>query len=106
MSNLAVPRKKSSGPAKNGKQKAVPVIDFPREGEIITTNHYTIRIGSETAPVEISIDAGPWQLCRHAVGYFWFGWIGHTKGSHSIVVRSKTAAGRVYKSSPRGCRAT
>jgi hypothetical protein len=64
-------------------------IDLPVEGETIRHFHYAVRI---TAPldaelVEISIDAGPWRLCRYRGGYWWYDWADYFSGTHSVVAR-------------------
>ena len=47
-------------------------VDYPQQGEKITAPCYTFRVGAAGDPerVEISIDQGPWQPCRH---FFWAG---------------------------------
>lgn len=63
------------------------VIDYPQRGELITSKEYAIRIeAKEAAKVELSIDGGPWQLCRFAVGYWWFDWSGYLPGKHELAV--------------------
>jgi len=103
--SIATPRKRTI-PAKNGKVKtvSVPVIDYPREGDTISSGHYAIRL-SANAPqgLEISMNDGPWQKCRHAVGHFWFDWVNPSKGRHTIVARTAALSGRPQKSLPRTC---
>ncbi|MDP3541026.1 MAG: hypothetical protein Q8T11_01005 [Elusimicrobiota bacterium] len=63
-------------------------VEFPRQGETITSSDYTVRVfAPETAQkVGISIDQGPWKSCRCAVGYWWYDWSGFQDGPHQIVV--------------------
>ena len=99
-------RKTSASLTKDGKAKVTvhaPVIDFPHEGEKIFFGHYAIRIGSSAGPVELSIDAGPWHRCRFSVGYHWYDWSVHAKGSRKIVARIVSPDGKGVKSKPRSC---
>jgi len=79
-------------------------IDFPQEGEFVRPGHYAIRL---TAPagsqVEISINDGNWELCRHAVGYYWYDWTPGKAGSQELVARSKIGKGKWKKSDARRC---
>jgi hypothetical protein len=89
----SVPAKKAAAP------KRVAVVDYPLEGEIVKSPHYTLRIGaSETDAVEVSIDGKEWQACRPNVGYWWYDWSGYSAGGHSIVARVKSSAARYSKS--------
>lgn len=71
-------------------------VDYPREGENISSHHYTFRIGIpvEAERVEISINGSPWQPCRPAVGYWWYDWSGYEPGSHQAAIRALTPDGR------------
>lgn len=81
------------------------VIDYPKNLETITSNHYTIRIGStNTDRVEISIDDNPWQNCRHSVGYWWYDWNNISKGTHQIVARMHLGNGNYLVSKRRRCK--
>lgn len=99
--NVISIRKKS--PAAKSKL-AAPVIDFPAAGEKISPGHYAIRISSPAGHVDVSIDAGPWHRCRHSVGYHWFDWVCHARGTYQIVARIVSADGGEVKSKPRSCR--
>ncbi len=65
--------------------------DFPKENEVITSSHYTLRFSAsyETKAVEVSIDNGPWKYCRQTDGYFWFDWTNYTSGRHEIRARAR-----------------
>ena len=78
-------------------------LDHPQQGEKITAPHYTFRIGvyGDTERVEISINQGHWQPCRHSVGYWWYDWSGYTKGRHQVVARARTKDGQVFTSETR-----
>lgn len=64
-------------------------IDFPTEGELVTSTHYTFRIQApiNAEKVEICVDGSPWQLCRYASGHWWYDWSGYFSGEHEVVVR-------------------
>jgi len=78
------------------------VLDHPREGEIITAQYYTFRVGAtgDIARVEISINAGPWQPCRNSVGYWWYDWAGYAEGRYQAAVRAQAKDGQVFTSEP------
>lgn len=72
----------------NAHEEADLTIDFPQEGEVITSSHYTIRISAtEASDVEVSINEGPWQACRESAGYWWFDWSSYESGPHEIMAR-------------------
>ncbi|MBI3291600.1 MAG: hypothetical protein HYZ73_02155 [Elusimicrobia bacterium] len=82
------------------------VLDYPREREVIRHPFYSVRVGAEGGHnVEVSVDGGTWQRCRHAVGFWWFDWPHVTPGVHTIVARLITPMGQVKKTKPRTCRA-
>jgi hypothetical protein len=102
--SIVSPRRKSSAPVKNGKSKAAaPVIDFPREGERITSGHYAVRISAAVPAVEVSVNSGPWHKCRHSVGFHWFDWANSSKGSHRLIARVVSPDGGGAQSAPRSC---
>lgn len=78
------------------------VLDHPQQGEKITAPHYTFRVGTigDIARVEISLDAGPWQACRNAVGYWWYDWSGYTSGRYQLAVRAQTKDNQEVISAP------
>lgn len=64
------------------------VIYHPKENEIITHPHYTIKIGiNGRGHAEVSIDGGPWRRCRHSEGFWWFDWANYPLGNHKITAR-------------------
>ena len=79
------------------------VLDYPKEGEIITSPHYTLRFGAtdEAQMVEVSIDGGPWQECRKAGGHFWFDWAHYMSGRHVIAARAWLFADQIEETDPR-----
>lgn len=89
---------KAAAPARAPRRKAAGglkvFIDYPREGELMRPNHYTIRIGTvpAAATVELSIDGGIWTPCREAAGYWWFDWSGIVAGPHHLQVRAQGEA--------------
>ena len=78
-------------------------LDYPRQDEKITSPVYVFRIGTsgDAERVELSINKGPWQPCRHAAGYWWYDWSGYLKGRHQAVVRTWTKSGQEVASAPR-----
>lgn len=97
---------KKRGVRKSRKEENYVVVDHPKEGEIITNPSYTIRIGaSEGNTVGVSIDAGNWETCRLAAGYWWYDWADYSPGFHHIRARIRDNQGKVIKTSlTRGCR--
>lgn len=83
-------------------------VDYPQEGEKITSNVYTVRVGTspQAAKVEISIDGGPWLVCRNASGYWWHDWICFECGDHRVVARATLSDGTTVKSKPRAFKRT
>lgn len=71
-------------------------IDYPGDDEIVGSRHYAIRVGpaEPMVEVEVSIDRGPWNPCRHACGYWWFDWAGYGPGEHQIAARGTARDGR------------
>lgn len=65
------------------------VIEFPQEGEVVTSSEYTFRIAVPFAAdkVELSLTGGDWQPCREAVGLWWFDWDGYQPGKYSAKAR-------------------
>jgi len=88
-----------------GFKKKILKIDFPKENEIISSSHYTVRISSsEKSLVELSINNGPWKPCRYdhdgsGSWYWWFDWSNYSKGPHKLIARIKNPNGRVIKKS-------
>ncbi|MDE2313845.1 MAG: hypothetical protein KGL04_06700 [Elusimicrobia bacterium] len=88
------------GPTQAATASAAILLDYPQEGEIITSSCYTFRIAPRVAAigVDISIDQGPWAPCRESVGYWWYDWSGYAAGQHQASVRVRTADGRLVPS--------
>jgi hypothetical protein len=82
---------------------AALALDYPKEKELVTSPHYTLRFSAstETEEVEVSIDAGPWQATRRAGRYFWFDWSGYLSGRHFIVARAELAGGQTEETPAR-----
>ena len=94
----------SSRPAgKTPAKKESITIDYPLEGEIITSSCYALRITTKSSSgVEVSIDGKEWLPCRESVGFWWFDWSGYNAGPHNVVARILLPSGkRGSKSSPR-----
>jgi hypothetical protein len=87
--------------AKPAAPKGYAVVDFPQEGEIVTSAHYAFRIGASAADrAEVSVDDRDWAACRFNSGYWWFDWSGYGSGPHTVVARIPGNKGFV-KSKPR-----
>jgi hypothetical protein len=82
------------------------VMDFPKETEIITSPHYTLRYSAsdETQSVEVSIDGSAWQECRKAGQYFWFDWKEYETGRYKIAARAKLLNGEIEETDSRRVR--
>ncbi|MCL2485677.1 MAG: hypothetical protein FWF00_06730 [Endomicrobia bacterium] len=81
------------------------VVDHPVDMEIISGQHYAIRIGaSQDGYVEISFNNGEWIPCRFGGGYWWFDWVYFTPGDYSIAARLVAHDGNtVAETAPRKC---
>lgn len=91
---------------KTAKDKPYVLIDFPKEGELILEpNHYAVRVGASSGPVEISIDGSPWAACREAGSYFWHDWRSISSGPHKLVARIAAPGGKEKKSKATQCKA-
>jgi glutamine synthetase len=84
---------------------AVSSIDFPFEGELIISPHYSVRVtASEARAVEVSIDAGAWKPCRKADAYWYYDWTGYAPGAHVVCVRVTHQDGEQETLRPRALR--
>lgn len=72
------------------------VLDYPEEGEVVSSMEYAFRISAPEAAagVEVSINSGPWQACRPASGYWWFDWSGYGSGGYKAVARIRPRNGK------------
>lgn len=77
-------------------------MDYPQEGELITSPSYTFRIDAAAPRVEIAIDGGDWTPCRRSDDYWWFDWSGYESGRHQAIVRSAPQPG--HEGATRICR--
>ena len=79
--------------------------DHPRQNEAVRPGHYAFRIrATNPGTVVVSVDGGPWQACRDAVGYWWYDWAGDGPGKHRVVARVTDAQGSVQISPARAFR--
>jgi hypothetical protein len=71
-------------------------VDFPQEGEAVTSSQYTLRIaaGQNLRGIEVSINGASWQPCRAAGGYWWFDWQGYASGPHVLLARGESETGK------------
>lgn len=77
-------------------------VEYPQEGELITSPSYTFRIDGSLPRVEIAIDGGDWRPCRRSDDYWWFDWSDYDSGRHQAIVRGAPRAGQEYAT--RTCR--
>ena len=90
-------------PVTNEEASAV-VIDYPREGDLLLSGHYAVRITSaHDNQVQISINNGDWQDTRAAGGFFWFDWWLSKPGKYTLVARAKKGKATPKKSANRNC---
>ncbi len=77
--------------------------DYPQRRDVILSKEYTFRLGAQAQlkGVEISVDEGPWEPCRQAVGYWWYDWAGYAPGDHQAVARGITPEGKWVSTPPR-----
>ena len=100
MKKILSSKPSKSPAAKLARKAATPVlIDFPQEGESVRAPHYAIRISTtKPAPVEVSVNGGPWQLARESVGFQWLDWA-PARGEARITARVKL--GKLYRKAER-----
>ena len=89
--------KRAAAPKASAKSSSI-VIDYPLEGEIVTSANYTMRLSALTPrSVEVSLDGKEWRPCRESVGYWWYDWSGYASGPYSLHARMTDASGRSVK---------
>jgi hypothetical protein len=93
---------KSRAPAERRAAAPRIAVDYPQEGEVITSPRYTFRIDASAPRVEIAIDGGDWRSCRRSDDYWWFDWSGYDSGRHQAIVRGAPQA--EMDSASRTCR--
>jgi hypothetical protein len=71
------------------------VVDYPKEGEIVTSDHYALRVGAgvRLRNVEISINGGDWHRCRASEGFWWYDWHSYLPGSKFVLARATSPTG-------------
>jgi hypothetical protein len=84
---------KRKSPARRTRMARIAV-DYPQEGERITSPRYRFHIEGPEGPVEIAIDGAPWVSCRGGNGFWWYDWSGYESGRHQASVRGETRDGR------------
>lgn len=109
--NVSGPKKekapKAAKPPKAAKAPKAPkapavTLDYPLPGEQVRPGHYAVRVAAKPeVSVEVSVDGGPWQPCREAVGFYWFDWTPSEAGPHTLVARAKNGSPRFAKSEER-----
>lgn len=78
-------------------------IDYPHSGEVIAPGQYSFRLSApaDAKEVRLSIDDGPWQLCRDDNGYWWYDWPEAAPGAHVAVSRVIEKDGSLILGQPR-----
>ncbi|HAM36570.1 MAG TPA: hypothetical protein DEB40_14760 [Elusimicrobia bacterium] len=73
------------------------MLDYPTEGEVITSASYTFRISAPKNgdKIEVSINQGEWLPCRQEGGYWWYDWSGYEPGEYQIRARMHAADGKM-----------
>ena len=83
-------------------EKASLVLDYPLEGEIVTSHSYCIRLTAlQPNSVEICLDGKKWLFCRESVGHWWYDWSGFRSGGYTITARMTDKNGKVSKTKDR-----
>ncbi|HUT86103.1 MAG TPA: hypothetical protein VMW66_04640 [Elusimicrobiales bacterium] len=68
------------------------IVDHPHNGEVITTDYYTFRLGASPCDrVEIRLNGKEWQSCRNSIGYWWFDWFNFAPGTYKLKARAINA---------------
>ena len=68
-------------------------VEYPQEGEVVSSSRYTFRIDADAPRVEIAIDGGDWRSCRRSDEYWWFDWSDYESGRHQAMVRGAPRPG-------------
>lgn len=85
--------------------KAAASIDFPSEGELVFSPHYSVRVSAQGASsVEVSMDGGDWKPARLSDGFWWHDWTGYGSGGHVVCARVLRADGMLDTLRPRTLR--
>jgi hypothetical protein len=85
-----------------GREETPILVNYPQLNESIKSSHYAFRIEAKVAGhVEISIDDGAWQPCRHGAGYWWYDWNVGKSGKHKAVARIRQQGGTESLTFPR-----
>jgi hypothetical protein len=92
---------KSIGFSLNSKEKVI--IDFPKEGEVVSPPHYafSIRTNVPVIKIELSVNGGNWRPCREAAGKWWYDWNEFKSKTYAVHARSILTDGRKIISSLR-----
>jgi hypothetical protein len=65
-------------------------IDYPKTNEIVSGEHYAVRISAiPCTKVELSIDGGGWAPCSNSSGFWWYHMGGLAAGTHKLAARVK-----------------
>jgi hypothetical protein len=90
-------------PAKMAHSAPAVRVDYPQEGEVLSREGYTFRIGTASGArsVEVSLDQGNWRPCREALGMWWHDWADLTPGEHVLIARTRIGEDLSATSGPR-----
>lgn len=88
------------GKSSRNKSQGLPAttaitLDYPQEGEVVTSAQYTFRISARAGlkQVEVSINGASWQPCRATSGFWWFDWKGYQPGTQLVLARATSDTG-------------
>jgi hypothetical protein len=68
-------------------------VDYPHEGEVLTSAACTFLIDAPARGVEIAVDGEEWRPCRRGDGYWRHDWFFPSPGPHQAVVRCAGPSG-------------
>lgn len=96
------PAKSAAKVESKSEPKALLTIDYPMEGEIVTSPVYTFRLTAlEPTSVEVSLNGKTWSACREMVGNWWFDWSSYQAGVYSLSARMTDKNGKSIKAKTR-----
>jgi hypothetical protein len=85
------------------KTKEAVTIDYPKEGESISSGYYSFRISAsfKAAKTEVSINGSSWMPCRQAMGFWWYDWSSSGAKNYTLQARAYNAGGTAVISTVR-----
>jgi hypothetical protein len=79
------------------KPRGMVTVDYPQEGEVVSSPNYSIRISApqDAKNVELCINQSPWLPCRQAGGYWWFDCTDISSKPYQVRARMRSHDGKV-----------